>query len=68
MGTCRRRATRQPGPIPGRQRLAVTGIAGFESMVHEEGQLEMRFTIAYLPRCDGSKPGKLLTRNATVAR
>jgi hypothetical protein len=37
-------------------------------MVHEEGQLEMRFTIAYLPRCDGSKPGKLLTRNATVAR
>jgi hypothetical protein len=30
--------------------VACTGIAGFESMLREEGQLETRFTIAHLPR------------------
>jgi type II secretory pathway predicted ATPase ExeA len=30
--------------------VVCTGIAGFESMLREEGQLETRFTIAYLPR------------------
>jgi len=30
--------------------VVCTGIAGFESMLREEGQLETRFTIAHLPR------------------
>lgn len=30
--------------------IVCTGISGFESMVHDEGQLETRFTIAHLPR------------------
>jgi hypothetical protein len=30
--------------------VVCTGIPGFESIIREEGQLETRFTIAYLPR------------------
>jgi type II secretory pathway predicted ATPase ExeA len=42
--------------------VVCTGIAGFESMLREEGQLETRFTIAYLPRWTVSEMfGQFLT-------
>jgi len=42
--------------------VVCTGIAGFESMLREEGQLETRFTIAYLPRWTmGEMFGQFLT-------
>jgi type II secretory pathway predicted ATPase ExeA len=42
--------------------VVCTGIAGFESMVREEGQLETRFTIAHLPRWTvGAMFGQFLT-------